>query len=157
VKRRLKVVVLAVLVVIVVVVAILQDLSPAACKMEKLLDYTTGDIAIWCRVAFTLDRLVAVLMPLYMGRACGRPMSARLYVLVASVAAVAKNAHVLATRGAEYRRLAVCRSDGSLYNETTLVDVCGYTNPRYAVSATRHTYCLQRPQITCLVLLLGRT
>ena len=107
---------------------LLQNLSPAACKMEKFLDYTTGDAAIWCRVAFTLDRLVAVLMPLYTGPACGRPMSAKFYVIVASVAAVAKNAHVLVTRGAEYKKLAVCGY------QTTLVDVCGYTNKQFSVS-----------------------
>lgn len=106
-----------------------KKLSPAACKMEKFLDYTTGDAAIWCRVAFTLDRLVAVLMPLYTGRACGRPMSARLYVIIASVAAVAKNAHVLVTRGAEYKRLPVC---GTTHYQTTLVDVCGYTNKQFS-------------------------
>ena len=101
--------------------------------MGKFLDYTTGDSAVWCRVLFTIDRLVAVLVPLYVGRACGRPMSARIYVAVACVAAVTKNAHVLATRGAEYDTLPVC-SNGTLQYETVLVDVCGYPNEQYRVS-----------------------
>jgi len=106
-----------------------------ACKLEKFLDYTTGDAAIWCRVAFTLDRLVAVSRPLYTGRACGRPLSARVYVVAACVAAVAKNAHVLVTRGAEYRTVTVCGPiNGTMLSQTTLVDVCGYTSQQYAVS-----------------------
>lgn len=118
----------------------IQDLSPAACKLEKFLDYTTGDTAIWCRVAFTLDRLVAVSRPLYKGRACGQPMSARIYVMIACLLAVAKNAHVLVTRGAEYQAVAVSVC-GPLDNVTaathyqttmTLVDVCGYTSQQYA-------------------------
>jgi len=117
-----------------------QRLHPAACKMQKLLDYTTGDSAIWCRVAFTVDRLVAVLLPLYVGRACGRPTSARFYAVAACVAAVAKNAHVLWTRGAEYRTAAVC-ANGSLTQQTLLVDVCGYPAEQYRVS-TEH---LSRP------------
>ena len=110
-------------------------MSPVACKLEKFLDYTTGDAAIWCRVAFTLDRLVAVSRPLYKGRACGRPMSARLYVVSACVAAVAKNAHVLVTRGAEYEVTAVCSADssGTVHHQSRLVDVCGYTSQQYAV------------------------
>jgi len=108
----------------------------AACKLEKFLDYTTGDAAIWCRVAFTLDRLVAVSRPLYTGRACGRPVSARVYVVAACVAAVAKNAHVLVTRGAQYHTTTACHNGSSgfaVLHQTTLVDVCGYTSHRYAV------------------------
>ena len=106
--------------------------------MEKFLDYTTGDSAVWCRVAFTLDRLVAVLFPLYTGRACGRLSSARIYVVAACVAAVVKNAHVLFTRGAEFGVKSVCWN-GSMRGEVVLVDVCGYPNEQYRV---RFTKCL---------------
>jgi len=112
---------------------LLQELSPAACKMEKFFDYTTGDSAVWCRVMFTLDRLVAVLVPLYVGRACGYPTSTRLYVVAACVAAVAKNAHVIVTRGAEYTSRPDC-SNGTLHYHTVLDDVCGYPNDQYRVS-----------------------
>jgi len=82
---------------------------------------------------FTLDRLVAVLMPLYLGRVCGRPSSARLYVVAACVAAVAKNLHVLVTRGAEFATQSVCIND-TLQQRTVLDDVCGYPNERFRVS-----------------------
>jgi len=102
--------------------------------MEKFFDYTTGDCAVWCRVLFTLDRVVAVLAPLYTGRVCGRPTSARLYVVVACVAAVAKNVHVLVTRGAQYATLSVC-SNGTTQNQTVLEDVCGYPNEAFRVGS----------------------
>jgi len=109
--------------------------------MEKFFDYTTGDSAVWCRVMFTLDRLVAVLMPLYSGRVCGRPSSARLYVLIACVAAVAKNLHVVLTRGAQYTTEQVC-ADGTLQQQTVLDDVCGYPNDRFRVSTTETFVCV---------------
>jgi len=102
--------------------------------MEKFFDYTTGDSAVWCRVLFTLDRLVAVLVPLYTGRVCGRPTSARLYVVIACVAAVAKNAHVLVTRGAEYKTVPICSANGTLQYQRILDDVCGRPNDQYRVS-----------------------
>jgi len=112
---------------------LLQKLNPAACKMEKFFDYTTGDSAVWCRVLFTLDRLVAVLIPLYTGRVCGRRASARIYVVIACIAAVAKNAHVLATRGAEYATKSFC-INGTLHHQVVLDDVCGRPNDEYKVS-----------------------
>jgi len=82
-------------------------------------------------------------MPLYSGRACGRPTTARVYIAVACVAAVAKNVHVLVTRGAEYKTVAVC-SNGSLLHQTVLDDVCGYPNDQYRVGLQVLLYGLYR-------------
>ena len=71
-------------------------------------------------------------MPLYTGRVCGRPTSARIYIVVACVVAVAKNIHVTVTRGPEYKSVPVC-SNGSLRYQTVLDDVCGYPNDEYMV------------------------
>jgi len=106
--------------------------------MEKFFDYTTGDSAVWCRVMFTLDRVIAVLIPLYTGRMCGRPTSARVYVVLACVIAVAKNAHVLVTRGAEYATQLVC-VNGTLQSLMVLDDVCGSPNDAFRVGS-RHQW-----------------
>jgi len=72
-------------------------------------------------------------MPLYSGRVCGRPTSARIYIVVACFVAVVKNIHVTVTRGAQYKSVSVC-FNGSLQYQTVLDDVCGYPNDEYMVS-----------------------
>jgi len=101
------------------------------CKIEKFFEYATTDAAVWVRVAFSFDRVVAVLVPLYVGRCCGRQTSARVYVVVAAVAAIAKNMHLFWTRGAQFKTIVV---NGTIV-QSVLVDVCGYPTPEYKVSS----------------------
>jgi hypothetical protein len=91
----------------------------------------SGDAAVWLRMAFTIDRLVAVLFPLYTGSCCGRASSARTYVIAACVVAFGKDAHVFWTRGRQYRDIYSCVQN----SVQVTVDVinCGYPKPEYRV------------------------
>ena len=85
-------------------------------------------------MTFTIDRLIAVLFPLYAGNCCGRPSSARIYVVTACVVAVAKDMHVFWTRGAEYVNVYACTENGTqVINGTSLVSNCGYPTAEYKV------------------------
>lgn len=103
--------------------------------MEKFLDYSTGDAAVWIRVAFTIDRFIAVLFPLYAGRCCGRASAARGHVVFTVAAALLKNFHIFWTCGAEYRTTYVCgaaingSSDGTSLVTTTTVENCAFPEP----------------------------
>jgi hypothetical protein len=83
---------------------VFKELHPVTCKLEKFAFYTSGDTSIWICVAFTVDRFVAVCFPFERRRIRSCTVStARVATIAAIVAAVAKNLHVLWTRGAEYK------------------------------------------------------
>jgi len=70
------------------------------CKAEKFSFYTASDAAIWILVAFTVDRLVAVSLPLVKYKVCPPRRAVSVCVMVV-VAAVGKNLHVFWTRDVE--------------------------------------------------------
>lgn len=107
----------------------LQNLHPAACKLLKFLSFVFGDLAIWIRVIFTLDRVVAVRHPLYFGGCCGRVFSAVVYVIVTTLASVAKNLHLFWTRGAQYKTTTIANVSRSI-----LISNCGEPTPNFAAS-----------------------
>lgn len=78
-----------------------KEIHPLTCKLEKFVFYTAGDTAIWIRVLFTVDRFVAVCLPMSTFEFC-LYWKAKYYSLAAFLAATAKNFHVLFTRGAEF-------------------------------------------------------
>ena len=78
--------------------------------MEKFSFYTASDAAIWILVAFTVDRLIAVTLPLIKYIICA-PRRAAVVVVVIAIFAVAKNLHVFWSRGVELTssgRLRTC-------------------------------------------------
>ena len=68
--------------------------------MEKFSFYTASDAAIWILVAFTVDRLIAVALPLIKSIIC-TPRRAASICAVIVIVAVGKNLHVFWTRGIE--------------------------------------------------------
>ena len=68
--------------------------------MEKFSFYTVSDAAIWTLVAFTVDRLVAVSLPLVKYKVCP-PRRAVIVCVMIVLLAVAKNLHVFWTRGVD--------------------------------------------------------
>ena len=66
--------------------------------MEKFSFYTASDAAIWILVAFTVDRLIAVSLPLIKYNVCPPRRAASVCVIVV-VVAICKNLHVFWTRG----------------------------------------------------------
>lgn len=83
---------------------VFKELHPVACKLEKFAFYTSGDTSIWICVAFTVDRFVAVCFPFERRRIRSCTVgTARMATVAAAFAAVAKNLHVLWTRGSEYK------------------------------------------------------
>ena len=80
--------------------------------------YVTGDTAIWILCAFTVDRCLAVCFPLRKNKSC-KPIHAWLTCVSLFIAALAKNMHVLWTRGPEY---CISPSDGSL----RISKMCGF-------------------------------
>lgn len=87
-------------------------------------------------MAFTIDRLVAVTMPLYSGCYCGRASSAKIYIFAACVVAVAKDLHIFWTRGAQYAVVPTCTDNQTtiIVSEIELVSNCLYPTPEYEVS-----------------------
>jgi len=79
------------------------------CKSEKFSFYTASDAAIWILVAFTVDRLIAVTLPLVKHVIC-TARRALAVCLVIVLVAVTKNLHVFWTRGVEVKgdRVRVC-------------------------------------------------
>lgn len=80
------------------------------CKTEKFSFYTTSDAAIWILVAFTVDRVIAVTLPLVKYKFCS-PRRAVGVCVVIVVVAVTKNLHVFWSRGVEVSstgRVRVC-------------------------------------------------
>lgn len=96
-------------------IVIFKDLSRWTCKVEKFSFYTASDVAIWILVAFTVDRLIAVALPLIKYNVCPPRRAASICVMVV-VVAIGKNLHVFWTRG------VVKLSDGH-------VMVCGRPEP----------------------------
>jgi len=70
------------------------------CKVEKFSFYTASDAAIWILVAFTVDRLIAVTLPLIKPIICASRRAVGVCVIIV-VVAVSKNLHVFWTRGVE--------------------------------------------------------
>ena len=70
------------------------------CKTEKFSFYTASDAAIWILVAFTVDRLIAVTLPLVKYTIC-TPRRAVGVCVAILVVAVSKNLHVFWSRGVE--------------------------------------------------------
>ena len=109
------------------------------CKLEKFMFYTSSDTSIWILVAFTVDRLVAVCFPLQHRHSCFRAANAKYCAAGALLAAVAKNLHVLWTRGAEFRpssssSAAASANDtaaGAGGGELVLVKNCGRPTDEY--------------------------
>ena len=83
--------------------------------MEKFSFYTASDAAIWILVAFTVDRLIAVTMPLIKYKFCAPRRAFGVCVFIV-VVAVSKNIHVFWSRGVEVK------SDG-------YVKMCGRPEP----------------------------
>lgn len=80
------------------------------CRVEKFSFYTASDAAIWILVAFTVDRLIAVSLPLIKYTICA-PRRALGVCLVILTVAVSKNLHVFWTRGVEVKpngRVKIC-------------------------------------------------
>ena len=77
---------------------VFKEISPVTCKIEKIVSYTVGDVAVWILMAFTIDRCVAVCFPF---AKAGVSSSKRAKVVCAVLVAIAitKNFHVLWTRG----------------------------------------------------------
>ena len=97
----------------------LGEVHPVACKTEKFVFYTSGDIAIWIITAFNIDRFIAVCFPMKTKlkplRCCLRhPV---ILSLMVAIAACAKNLHVFWTRG------RVHHDDGDLLSN------CGRPDP----------------------------
>jgi hypothetical protein len=93
-------------------------------QIEKLFAYVTGDTAIWILCAFTVDRCVAVCLPLRRKDSC-QPRHSWLICATLFVVAVAKNVHVLWTRGPEF-----CLTP---LNTTRVQKMCGYPGPQSAI------------------------
>ena len=70
------------------------------CKFEKFSFYTASDAAIWILVAFTVDRLIAVTLPLIKSTIC-KPRRAIGVCVGILLIAVGKNFHVFWSRGIE--------------------------------------------------------
>ena len=85
------------------------------CKVEKFSFYTASDTAIWILVAFTVDRVIAVTLPLIKYIVCAPRRAAGVCVVILLVA-VSKNFHVFWSRG-----IAV--------TETGRVKMCGRPEP----------------------------
>lgn len=115
-------------------IVILQELSPAMCKTYKFVSYTCGDTATWIRVLFTLDRFMAICFPMRKPECC-MAWRAKYYCLGAALAAVAKNLHVIWTRGAEYQTKTVYEYVDCVQvptnNTITTIKNCGYPTPEY--------------------------
>ncbi len=99
----------------------LRQYNPWSCKIHIVMTYMSGDIAIWLLIAVTIDRFVAIVLPLKAKNVC-TPCKAIYACTVVSVLAFAKSARMFWTKG-EY---VYKRSDGSLD-----VNICGNTSPSY--------------------------
>ena len=97
------------------------------CKLEKFSFYTSSDTSIWICVIFTMDRFVAVCFPFKRRSAACQPWRAKYFAAAALVAAVAKNLHVLWTRGPEFE----ARKTVNGTTEMVLLQVCGRPTPAY--------------------------
>ena len=71
--------------------------------MEKFSFYTVSDAAIWTLVAFSVDRLIAVSLPLVKYKVCP-PRRAIMVCVMILLLAVGKNFHVFWTRGVDGAR-----------------------------------------------------
>lgn len=116
-------------------IVILQESSPAMCKIYKFVSYMCGDTATWIRVLFTLDRFMAICFPMKKPECC-LAWRAKFYCLGAALAAIAKNFHVFWTRGAEYQTTTVyeyvdCVKVPTNNTITSLKQNCGYPTPEY--------------------------
>ena len=80
---------------------LVKEIHPVACKLEKFLFYTFGDIAIWIMCAFTFDRFIAVCFPFKKQHICV-PKYAKVTALMITLVSAGKNMHVFWTRGPEY-------------------------------------------------------
>jgi len=80
--------------------ACMIDVFRWTCKVEKFSFYTASDAAIWILVAFTVDRLIAVSLPLIKYIVCA-PRRAVAVCLAILLVAITKNLHVFWTRGVE--------------------------------------------------------
>jgi len=72
------------------------------CKAEKFSFYTASDAAIWILVAFTVDRLIAVTLPLIKYTIC-TPRRAIGVCVAILIVAISKNLHVFWSRGIEVK------------------------------------------------------
>jgi len=106
---------------------IFKELDERLCKLEKFMFYTSSDTSIWICVAFTIDRFVAVCFPLQHRRSCFIATNAKYYAIAATLSAVAKNVHVLWTRGAEFRLVNASSVDTQL----DFVSNCGRPTDAY--------------------------
>ena len=91
------------------------------CKTEDFLFYLSSDVAIWTLVAFTIDRVLAVKIPLKRKLICRLQVSRRVMLFLVFLATL-KNMHVFWTRGfnphLKNQFDSVVSINGSHYNST---------------------------------------
>nr|AKQ63053.1 orphan G-protein coupled receptor 49 [Platynereis dumerilii] len=103
-------------------IVIFKEVHPVTCKLEKFLQYTTGDVSIWILMCFTVDRFIAVCFPFSKTNFC-KPGRARFYGFIVLLAAIFKNLCVFWTRGPVYHS-----SEGD-NSSLVLVSNCGRPQP----------------------------
>ena len=75
----------------------ITTLHAVPCKLRNFLFYTSADVAVWLVVGFTLDRFIAVCMPLRRKILCTRKKAKFCSVFLIALG-IGKNAHLFWTR-----------------------------------------------------------
>ena len=81
-----------------------EEINQWSCKFTKFFEYTTMDYAIWVISAYSVERAIAVCLPLKKKTICSLG-HARICLALLFLLAVAKNFHQFWTRGKEIRNI----------------------------------------------------